>query len=178
MIRTVLAVDNEKLADQISDTLEKNSIAVRYRCRTGAGAIRSIKKMGGGVVICGHKFPDMTADQLAFLLGETASLLVVAKPNLIELCSDEAIFRLPVPVKTGELVGAVNMLIQMDRMRYAKTLQHRSPEDLLLIQRAKQLLMEKHGLSEEAAYKTLQRRSMETCAKLTETAKLVIAAFE
>lgn len=178
MIRTVIAVDNDTLGNVIGETFEKNGITVRYRCRTGAEAIRAIKKMGGGIVVCGYKFPDMTADQLAFDLKDTASLLVVAKPFQLDRCEDEDLFRLPVPVKTGELIGAVNMLIQMDKMRCAKAIPRRSPEDTALIQRAKALLMEKSNLPEDAAYRYLQRKSMETCAKLTDTAKLIIAAFE
>lgn len=178
MVRTVIAVDNEQLGDLISDTLEKNGIAVRYRCRNGAEAIRAIKKMGGGVIVCGYKLPDMTADQLFGNLRDFASLLVVAKPQQLSLCEEEDIFKLPAPVRTGELIGAVNMLIQMDKMRYAKTIPRRSPEDAELILRAKELLMSRSNLSEDAAYRYIQQKSMETCAKMTDTAKLIIAAFE
>lgn len=178
MIRTVVAFENEKLGNLIYDTLEKNSIPVRYRCRNGAETIRAIKKMGGGVVICGHKLPDMTADNLSFDLRDIASLLVVAKPQQLILSENEDAFKLPVPVKVGELIGSVNMLIQMDRMRYSKMIPRRSAEDMEIILRAKELLMTRNNLSEDAAYKCLQRKSMETCTKLTETAKLIIAAFE
>ncbi|NCB51213.1 MAG: ANTAR domain-containing protein [Clostridia bacterium] len=177
MIRTVVAIENEKLGILIYETLEKNSIPVRYRCRNGAETIRAIKKMGGGVVVCGYKLPDTTADSLSFDLHDTASLLVVAKPQQLALCENEDSFKLPVPVKVGELIGSVNMLIQMDRMRYSKSIPRRSPEDVEIILRAKELLMARNNLSEDAAYKCLQRKSMETCAKLTDTAKLIIAAF-
>ena len=178
MIRTVVAIENEKLGTLIYDTLEKNSIPVRYRCRNGAETIRAIKKMGGGVVVCGHKLPDMTADTLAFDLRDMASLLIVAKPQQLILCENEDAFRLSVPVKVGEMIGSVNMLLQLDRMRYTKMIPRRSPEDLKLILRAKELLMTRNNLSEEEAYKCLQRKSMETCMKLTDTSKLIIAAFK
>jgi response regulator NasT len=178
VIRTVIAIENESLGNLVFDTLEKNGIPVRYRCGTGAEAIRAIRKMGGGVVICVYKLPDMTADLLSFYLRDQASLLVIAKPQHLSLCDDEGIFKLTIPVKTGELVGAVNMLVQMDHMHSAKAIPRRSLEDEQLILQAKELLMARSNLTEDAAYRYLQRKSMETCSKLSETAKLIIAAFE
>lgn len=177
MLRTVIAMHNESLSNTICDALEKNGISVRFRCRTGAESIRAVKKMGGGVIICDYKLPDMTADQLAGDVQETATLLVVAKPNLLAMCECEDAFKIPVPVRLGELIGAVNMLLQMDSMRAAKSVPKRSTEDQALVSQAKALLMDKSGMSEDAAYRYLQRKSMETCAKLAETAKLVLESL-
>lgn len=177
MIRTVIALGTGERADFICSALEQNGVEVRYRCRTGAEVIRSIRKMGGGVVLCPFKLPDMTADTLAANLNGMATLLVIAKPQNLELCEEEDLFKIPVPVRTSELVGSVNMLIQMDQMRAARVVPKRSEADQALIAQAKELLMDRNGLSEAAAHRYLQRRSMETCARMEETAKIIIQAL-
>lgn len=177
MIRTVVALGNGERSTAICAALEQNGVEVRYRCRTGAEVIRAVRKMGGGVVLCSFKLPDMTADSLAADLSGIASLLVIAKPQYLELCEDEDLFKIPVPVRTAELVGAVNMLLQMDRMRAARAVPRRSAEDQALIAQAKQLLIDRSNLTEAAAHRYLQRRSMETCARMEETARIVIEAL-
>jgi len=178
MIRTVVAFDSEHGRSSISGLMEKNGIPVRYCCRSGLEVIRAIKKMGGGVVVCGYKLPDMTAEQLAFDLREIASFLVVAKPASLDLCESEDIFRLPTPVKPGELIGSINMLIQLDQKNTRNTLPRRSPEDEELIRKAKELLMDRNGMTEPQAYQFLQRKSMNTSSKMTEIAKLVLNSLD
>lgn len=177
MTRTVTAFGNEELGRLVADTLERNGIPVRYRCATGAEAIRSIEKMGGGILVCAHKLPDMTADALTGILRDIASVLVVAKRQYLDTCRDPRIFRMASPIKPGELTGAVNMLLQIDRRRAEESVPRRSAEDEALIREAKALLMARNGFTEEAAHRFLQRRSMETCSKLAETAKFVISAY-
>lgn len=178
MIRTVVTFESETNRNTIADMLEKNGISVRYRCRTGAETIRAIKKMGGGVVVCGYKFPDMTAQQLSYDLAESTMFLVVAKSAALEMCDNEEIFKLAMPVHTGELVGSVNMLVQLDQKRSRKSLPKRSPEDEDLIAQAKEILMSVNKMTEEQAHRYIQRKSMETSSKMAETAKLIIMAFE
>ena len=64
MFRTVVAFDSENAVNGVSEILEKAGITVRYRCRTASAVVRAVNTMGGGVVICGFRFPDGTGDTL------------------------------------------------------------------------------------------------------------------
>ena len=44
---------------------------------------------------------------------------------------------------------------------------------MALIDEAKSLLMERHGMTEEQAHRFLQKKSMDSGAKMVQTAKLV-----
>lgn len=179
MTRTVVAFENEASRTGISTMLEKNGITVRYACRTGLEAIRAIQKMGGGVVICGHKLADMTAGELAEDLGELAALLVIAKPHNFEFFDEnEDIFRLFLPIRAAELAGCVNMLLQLDEKKLRRTHPRRSAGDERLILEAKKLLMQKQDMSEEQAYRFIQKKSMETSSKMSETARLILETLE
>ena len=178
MVRTVVAFDNEASRAKISEMLERGGVTVRYRCRTGHEAIRAIKSMGGGVVVCGAKLPDFTADTLAFELHDYAEFLVVAKPAMLELCENEEIFKIATPITGGELIGAVNMLVQMDQQRSRTQIPRRSPEEEALIRKATELLMKKDYMTEDQAHRYLQRKSMAASARMADTAKQVIEALE
>ncbi len=178
MVRTVVAFNKEETLDSISSLLEEAGIPVRYRCRTGPEVIRAVKKMGGGIVICYYKLLDVTADQLAYELQGLADVLVAAKPAYLDLCENESLFKIPMPIRTGEFIGSVNVLLQLDQKRIKSEIPRRSEEDELLILRAKQLLMENSGMTEPQAHRYLQKKSMETSSKMTDTARLILKAFD
>lgn len=177
MIRTVVAIESRNLSDAVCLALERDGIPVRFRCQTGAEALRALKKMGGGVAVCSFRLPDMTANDLRDCAGGSASVLVVAKPQYLELCRGEDIFKLAVPVRKSELTGTVGMLLRLDGER-GSARHRRSPEDEQTIETAKRLLMERNGMTEQEAHRYLQKTSMERCRTMADTAGLVVAAFE
>jgi len=178
VIRTVVAFEANDNLIRVSDILEKGGIKVRYRCKTGQEAIRAIKYMGGGVVICGYKFSDMTASRLAFELSDTALVLVIARSQQLEYYDKEDIFSLSVPINGRELLGSVRMLIQLDNMKSRTVIPQRTEEENDLITKAKYQLMDHNNMTEAQAYKYIQNRSMETSLKMSETAKVILDAFE
>nr|WP_268842151.1 ANTAR domain-containing protein [Pseudoflavonifractor phocaeensis] len=54
----------------------------------------------------------------------------------------------------------------------------RSGADQELVDRAKALIIERKGLSEEEAHRLLQRRSMDSQTRMSQTARLVISELE
>lgn len=178
MIRIVTVFSGAEADEKISSVLERSGLPVRSHCRTGAEAIRAIRKMGGGTVVCGFKFADMTADELAFELKGEALLLVIAKSAQLELCENEELFTMPLPIKAGELAGSVEMLVQLDQKRSSRMLPRRSEGERELIEQAKALLMERSGMTEERAHRYIQRRSMDCGAKMADTARLILRTME
>ena len=174
MVRTIVAFERDETRDKIAQLLEKAGIPVRFCHRSGAEVIRSVKRMGSGVVVCGHKLADMSVDRLAHELRGQAHFLVLAKPTQLDLCEDPSLFKLPSPISAGELRGALNVLIQMDELAAREAAPQRSQEDNELIAKAKERLMESQGLTEEQAHRYLQRLSMETGEKLAVTARRVL----
>ena len=160
MIRTIIALNDDALAQSMTQALVHRGITVRYRCQTGAEVIRAVKEMGGGVIICSFKLRDMTVGEMADRLEGQALILVLAKGNTLALCDRDDLFTLSVPVRPSELIGAVHMLLQMDAMRAAQSIPKRSNNDRETIDKAKALLMKRHGMTEPEAHHYLQQHSM------------------
>lgn len=67
------------------------------------------------MVVCGVKLADCTADQLYSDLEGLACMLVVAKPEQLEMCENPHIFRLPLPVNRHDLTASVRMLERLPK---------------------------------------------------------------
>ena len=103
------------------------------------------------------------------------SLLVVGPAHQLALCSDPDIFKLPTPSAGEEALSTVSLLLQFGHRMERYTRHRRSPLEQDLIARAKALLMERDGLTEEQAHRTLQKRSMDQGLTLVQTARRTLA---
>jgi response regulator NasT len=172
MNRLIVAFEGDKQCDLVRETLESGGLAPRVVCHTGAEVLRSAHEMGRALVICGFKFPDMSADELAYDLGNAAIVLVVGKNVQLDFCEHEGIFKLAAPFSRSELLSSVSMLTQLAE----KTLlapPRRTVGEEALVGEAKAILIQT-GMSESEAHRYLQRRSMESGERLVNVAKRIV----
>lgn len=174
MIRTIIAINDGELEKTVTNAFSNRGIQVRYHCHSGAEVIRAVKQMGGGVVICPFKLSDMTVNDLASALGNDALLLTLAKGKELSLIDRDEVFKLPVPVRLSELLGAVTMLMQMDDMRAAQLIPKRSKKSQDHVDEAKRLLMQHYDMTEPEAHRYLQTNSMKQGARMSDTAFFII----
>lgn len=177
MDRIIVAFENDNNRRRICEMLETSGLTIRSSCRSGAEAIRAARKMSGGIIICGYKLPEMTVTDLAYDLGNLAMILAIAPPQQLELCRNENVFKLPTPFSKADLVSSVRMLLQMEAKHFKVSQPRRSEKETAEINKAKELLMAKNGMTEEEAHRFIQRRSMDTGAKAVETARLIIESY-
>lgn len=177
MDRTILAIADDQLRDSILKMLRRNGIEVRVACRSGQEVLRAVRRLDGGVVISSARLLDMTADELAYSLDGGALMMVLARPSELDYCENESIFRVPLPVHSGELLGGVRILLQLDEHSTASRIPKRSEEDKAVITEAKELLMEKNGMTEDEGYRFIQKRSMETSTPMAEVARMILEAL-
>lgn len=177
MDNIIVAFENENNRKRICDLLEASGITVRVSCRSGSEAIRAVRKMSGGIVVCGYKLPEMTATDLAYDLSGQAMILVIAPTQQMELCDNENIFKLPTPFSKGDLLSSVRMLLQMEEKHYRSAPPRRTEKDTAEINKAKELLMSRNGMTEQEAHRFIQRKSMDAGAKAAETARLIIETY-
>ena len=174
MEKIIVAFENEKTALRVKELLEGGGAAACLVCRTADQVRRAIRKLPVPAVVCGYKLGDQTAELLFGALPPACAMLVLAHQDLLDLLGNDDIFRLPSPVTRGDLLASVRLLLQVGRRLERYGCPRRSGEEQELIDRAKALLMDRHGLSEERAHYYLQKKSMDSGAKLTQTARLVL----
>lgn len=145
-------------------------------CAGGAEVLRTVRRLGGGVVICGFYLSDMTADTLAADLRGLALVLIIAKAAYLELCGGENLFKLAAPVSRPEFASTLRLML--DRTPTPRPAPRRNEADQALIRRAKALLMDVNRMSEEEAHRFLRRRAMDAGIKLEEAARRIVEDYD
>ena len=159
MQQIFIAFENEANARNIRRLLEQGGLQVRGVFRSGAQALRCVRRMGGGIVVCGYKLPDMTADFLAENLEGMARVAVVAHEDRLDACSYPRIVRIPAPFTREDLLSAASRLCAEEAPhRLSRSLQETKKKET--VARVKAWLMAHEGMDEAAAHRHLQLLSM------------------
>lgn len=177
MSRIIVAFAHNASREKIGQLVEHCGHELRGSFRSGAETIRAVRKMGCGVVVCGYKLADMTADELIANLGSMAQVLVAASPVNLDMVESPLAHRIASPISKVQFRDELEKLVEQDSAQVRQHVPQRSPEELALINHAKALLIAR-GMTEAEAHSTLQQRSMRNRCKLTETAQQVIDAYE
>ena len=177
MNRIIVAFANDKNRSRISEVLEASGYAPKKICRTGKEAIRAARSLGGGIIICGCRLPDMTADDLSYDISGIASVLAVGQPTMLEMCENESIYKLSVPLRKDKLLSAINFLLESGENKNEQRTDERTEDEKEIIRQAKSILMEKRLMTEPEAHRFIQKKSMDAGFKMVSTARLIIRNY-
>ena len=160
---------------KIKEIIESGGVASCLVCRSAAEVKRAVHKQRLNIIICGFKLPDESCQDLFQDLPSSCYMLMIAPQVRLELCEEDGIFKLAAPVRRGDLLASVRMLVQMNQRFVIQHRPQRTEEEQALIDQAKVVLMDRHDMTEEQAHRFLQKKSMDNGAKLVDTARIVLA---
>ena len=176
MQTVIVAFEREAISVNIREILESGGEFSCLVCRSAAEVKRAVHKQHPCIIVCGFKLADETCENLFYDLPRDCFMLMAAPQVRLELSENEGIFKLQSPIRRGELLASVRMLVQFQRyVPREKGPAKRGEEEQKLIAQAKAVLMDRHGMTEEQAHRFLQKQSMDNGAKLADTARLVLA---
>lgn len=145
-------------------------------CTTASNVLSGVHHMDSGVVICSYRLPDMHYSQLAKYLPEYFEMLLLTAASEAGNCPEE-IMSLTYPVKPNDLAGTVEMMLaQLDRrLKKRKTLpKKRTQQEQNYINNAKWVLMERNNMTEQEAFRYIQKCSMDSGTNMVETAQMIL----
>ena len=182
MTGVIVVLPRAEDARRIKGLLWGGGIPVSGICTTGASAIGLADSLGGGIIVSGYRLPDMICMELRENLPPGFELVVLASRHVIESgLIDRDVVCLGMPLRAHDLVETVDMMIQtMERARRRRREKpgERNPKERELIQKAKEVLMERNHMSEEEAHRYMQKCSMDSGTNLTETAQMVLSLIK
>jgi AmiR/NasT family two-component response regulator len=169
-IRVVLAEDEAIIRLDLKETLEEEGYEVVGETGRGDGAVALVRDLNPDLAILDIKMPgldglsvarEISAERLCAVLILTA----FSQRDLIEQARDAgALAYLVKPFQRSELVPAIELAIGRFRDFKALSEQAESLEDQLetrkILDRAKGVLMDTHGLTESEAFSFIQRTAM------------------
>ncbi len=170
MARIVIAGRSAQSREQMASLLSSSGYPV-YRLCSGAGELRRVlNDCDDGLLILAGQLPDCSADELFWDYGSQVQILLIARPPVLEACEEAGVFRLALPTSQQAVLGAVEMLTQLHRMR----LPRRSADEKQLVEEAKALLMRRDGLTEPQAHRMLQQAAMSRGLRMADCAAQII----
>lgn len=178
MTNVIVAFPRPENAKNIRKILLQNGFHVDAVCTTGAQALLCAGELGGGIIVCGYRFADMMYTELYEYLPENFEMLLVAAPENCRSRDVENLVCLAMPLRVNELLQTVKMMddtLTRRRKRTRHVQRGRTAEEEALISEAKLLLMERNNLSEEAAHRYMQKRSMDNGTGMAETAQMILS---
>ena len=183
--RVVIAEDEAIIRLDLRETLEEEGYVVVGETGRGDDAVRLARDLKPDLAILDIKMPGMdgitaaraiTAERLCGVLILTA----FSQRDFIEQARDSgALAYLVKPFQKSELVPAIELAIGRHREVVALSSEVRDLEEQLetrkLVDRAKGVLMDRHGLSEATAFAFIQRTAMSERTKMRAVADRIIA---
>lgn len=168
-------------AKVIRNILVKSGFEVAAACSSGANAITKADGLSSGILITGYKLSDMLYSELVECKPKSFEVLLLASTQRLESCVGADFRTLAMPFKPYELVTTLNeMLMGMEvRKKQAKKAPpRRSPEEQLIIDKAKAVLMEMENMTEPEAYRYIQKSSMESGNRFIDSAYKILSMYE
>ena len=163
-------------AKKIRTILERHGFAVASVCNSASNALAAVSQLDGGLLISSARLPDMNYVEVREYLPQSFELLILASERILSEIP-ESFLTLQMPMKASDLVNTVNMVLsQLDRRRRRekKKPKPRTWKEQNYISNAKMLLMQRNHLSEEEAYRYIQKCSMDSGTNMVETAQMVL----
>ncbi len=181
MTGVIVAFSKPDIGKKIKNVLTRNGFYVVGVCTNGAQVIQEANDMGTGVVLCTYRLPDMIYRELKECLPEGFQMVTISSREQWEDNGDDSVVSLSQPLKVHELISTMEMVVcNVERIRKKRRSQprHRSREEQELIERAKNILMERNNMTESEAHRYLQKTSMDNGTSFTETAQMILSMMD
>lgn len=172
----VIALPKIEDAKKIRTILNRHGLTVASVCSSVSNALASISELDSGVLICGYKLTDAYYKDALDDLPQYFEMLLLASQRIIDEAPN-SVSTVQMPMKASALIDTVNdMLYHLERRikKEKKKPKPRSEKEQNYISNAKRLLMEKNQMTEEGAYRHIQKCSMDSGTNMVETAQMLL----
>jgi len=183
-VRVVIAEDEAIIRLDLKETLEEEGYEVVGETGRGDEAVELVRQHQPDIAILDIKMPGLDGLSAAREITKerNAAVLILtafSQRDLIEQARDAgALAYLVKPFQRSELIPAVEVALGRFQEMRALEAEVKGLEDQLetrrLVDRAKGLLMDKHGLSENDAFSFIQKTAMRERSTMKSIAQQVI----
>jgi response regulator NasT len=187
-LRVLVADDESIIRLDLRETLQKMGHEVIGEAGDGKKAVELARQLKPDLVILDIKMPEMDGIDAAKLLSteKIAPVLLLtaySQVDLVQRAQEAGVFGYVVkPFKESDLLPAIGIATARFREFVQLSQEAASLKEALearkLVERAKGILMQKHGLTEPEAFRRIQVQSMNTRRSMREIAEAIIIASE
>lgn len=176
MSSIIVALPNEADANRLKEILQRYGLRTSALCGTGSKVLSYANQFDYGVVICGRRMIDMDYTELVEYLPNNFEILLLASASVLSACPP-GIMTLAMPFRPNDLAGTIEMILQQQARRYGKSRavpKKRTEREQNYINNAKMVLMDRNHMTEQDAYRYIQKCSMDSGTNMVETAQMIL----
>lgn len=176
MLDIIVAFPKLEDAKNLRKLLVRNGYDIYKVCDSGAQIISAASESEGGIVVCGYRFSDMYFTEIQEYLPESFQMLLLASPAKLAEHDVRDLVSIAMPFQMQDFLSTMEMMmVQYQRWRKKhKPPRIRTDQEKQTIDTAKALLMERNKLTEEEAYRYIQKISMDSGNPMVETAAMIL----
>jgi len=187
-VRVVIADDESVICMDLREMLSNLGYLVVGEAGDGRSAVHLARELRPDLVLMDIKMPDMDGIEAARILTEERIAPVVlltafSQRDLVDRAKEAGVVGYLVkPIQEADLTPAIE--VALSRFAEFRELE-KEVDDLAeqletrkLVDRAKGILMDTQGLSEAAAFRRIQKMSMNTRKSMKEIAQAIILTHE
>jgi response regulator NasT len=174
----ILVFPKQETAKNLRNVLRRSGYSVDMVCSTVAQARQAISEYDSGIIVSNYKLVDGMAIDIYDSAGGRFRFLMIGPKDYVEARAIPDVFSLPTPLHVSEFLSTMEVMTYA-YSRWRKKMRarprQRSKEEQDVIDRAKELLMERNGLTEEEAHRYIQKSSMDNGTGVVETAGMILS---
>jgi len=171
-INTFIAFSNDKVKNSTKKMLNTMGIDVNFICSNGFELKKQLEYYNNGIIICGFKLNDANITEVIPDISERFNIVLIGSVTQLEMCENERILKLAVPLSKQDFIYSIIMLANMNSEKVTYNI--RNKDENKIIQYAKEILINRYNMTEEQAYRYIQKKSMNSGKKIVEIAKAII----
>lgn len=181
--KIVIALNNAETSEKLKVLLSQEGYEIVALCSSGNELIRAVMKYSPDLALVGYKYKDMSLlDVYDTLYDQTNFLAVVNEPYKSYIEEDTDIYCIGTKISNILLTNAIDLIFQSKRRieklkKQVEKLEH-TLEDRKVIEKAKGRLMETSGVTENEAFRYMQKLSMDSGKRMKDIAGLILEELE
>lgn len=173
----IIGLPRQETAKKIKEILQRHGFREIIVVSTAAAALQEIGRLSHGIVISGTKFPDMDYTDFLGCMPRYFDLLLLDTTQNVSHRRQPGLVAVTMPIKAYEFVDTVNMMLQNLERQVVKQKEKkpkRTEKEENYIKNAKYVLMDRNHMTEEEAFRYIQKSSMDTGRNMVETAQMIL----
>jgi two-component system, response regulator PdtaR len=186
--RIIVAEDDSVIRMDLKEELQRQGYLVVGDAGDGQSAVNLARELRPDLVVMDIRMPEMDGISAAEILtreklGPVVLLTAYSDQELIDRASNAGVIHyVTKPWRASDLRPAIEIALSRFHEFRAMETKVRDLEDHLatrkVVEKAKGVLMEKHGITEQEAFRRIQKASMNNRKSMKEIAEAILLAEE